>query len=380
MSSYSHHLFLLICLYFQQIHGKQLIKSQKVNVFNKGENGYFCIKIPDIILTTNNTLIAFGEARMESCSDYAWTDLVYKRSTDGGKTWSPLKILHSNSTINNTNVIGNAAPIQCSITKRIFVPHCKNNREVWFMHSNDDGLTWSQPTGPYTHLTKSDWKWVGLGPPAGLQLKSNNRIIIPSYHSVPHIDGDLSKGHIIYSDDYGMTWNLSQGIFGLGEDNNHEEFFPSESQAIELKNGSVLINSRGESIYRIASISNDFGNTFEPSYYFNGLLDEMSGCEGSMIKHDMSGYLYYSGIAPDINDTELLRYNMSIAKSKDDGNTWEYIDVIDGWSSAYSALIALEKESNDDQDTIGILYEDAEIVRVVFIPDHITFQILTFSH
>ena len=143
------------------------VKSKEpVVVFSQGENGYCCIKIPDLILTYNGTLIAFGEARMYDCSDWTWTDLVYKRSIDGGKTWSNLTVLHSNSTKNITNTIGNAAPIQVllfcfvlcffyifvffcvrvsywhkdSQTHRILVPFTKNNREVFLTYSDDDGI------------------------------------------------------------------------------------------------------------------------------------------------------------------------------------------------------------------------------------------------
>jgi len=35
-------------------------------------------------------LVAFGEARVGSCSDYATTHLVAKQSGDGGATWSDL--------------------------------------------------------------------------------------------------------------------------------------------------------------------------------------------------------------------------------------------------------------------------------------------------
>ena len=69
---------------------------------------------------------------------------------------------------------------------------------------------WSQPVGPLINATKSDWKWVGIGPPAALQLTAKsrfeNRIILPSYHSSFHLDGDFSKGHCIISDDLGETW------------------------------------------------------------------------------------------------------------------------------------------------------------------------------
>lgn len=245
---------------------------------------------------------------------------------------------------------------------------------IW---SDDDGVTWSKPSGPFTNLVKNDWSWIGLGPPASLQLKSNNRIIVPCYHSIAHIDGDFSKGHIIYSDDYGNSWSLSKGIFGLGPNNDYDTFFPSESQAIELENGSILINSRGASSYRIGTISNDFGDTFQNSFLWKDLLDETTGCEGSMIKHPMSGNIYYSGLTPD-EFTE-LRFNLTIHKSTDNAKTWQFIDIIDFWTSAYSALIPLEKQSNNNQDTIGILYENALEIRLVFIPDHISFETLTFE-
>ena len=152
------------------------------------------------------------------------------------------------------------------------------------------------------------------------------------------------------------------------------------SQAIELENGSVLINSRGASVERIGSISHDFGDTFDESFYFEGLGDMKTGCEGSMVRHENSGMIYYSGIMPDVHDTEVLRYNMTVWRSGDDAMEWEYMDVIDVWSSAYSAMVTLPKQSNDIVDAIGILYENAEIVRTVFIPDHISLQLLTYPH
>jgi hypothetical protein len=50
---------------------------------------------------------------MESCSDFAWTDLVVKRSTDGGATWGPLTVVRTESGPGlPSTVIGNAAPVQ----------------------------------------------------------------------------------------------------------------------------------------------------------------------------------------------------------------------------------------------------------------------------
>jgi hypothetical protein len=54
---------------------------------------------------------------MKDCSDWAATDLIVKRSLDNGVTWTPLKVLYSNSTHDSARVvIGNAAPVQVSLS------------------------------------------------------------------------------------------------------------------------------------------------------------------------------------------------------------------------------------------------------------------------
>ena len=115
--------------------------STSTVVFEAGESGYYCIKIPYLLLTSNKTFLAFAEARINGCGDYDGTDLVYKRSIDNGETWSDLMVLRSNTSDNITNVIGNANPVQDRITGRILVPHNRNNIEVWSMYSDDDGVT-----------------------------------------------------------------------------------------------------------------------------------------------------------------------------------------------------------------------------------------------
>ncbi|CAF4148827.1 unnamed protein product, partial [Adineta steineri] len=69
----------------------QVSFEDEIVVFPHGEAGYNCTRIPSILTTSAGTLLAFGEARMFSCSDYTQTDIVYKRSLDNGKTWSNLQ-------------------------------------------------------------------------------------------------------------------------------------------------------------------------------------------------------------------------------------------------------------------------------------------------
>ena len=136
---------LLSILLILFLHTKLSYENDTI-VFTRGEGGYFCIRIPSILTTSKGTLIAFGEARMYSCSDNTQIDIVYKRSVDNGQTWSNLQILYrGNSTNGNYTRVGNVAPVQLKYNQRILIPFCKNNLIVMQTYSDDDGLTFSPP-------------------------------------------------------------------------------------------------------------------------------------------------------------------------------------------------------------------------------------------
>jgi len=149
-----------------------------VDVFARNENGYFCIKIPSLTTLQDGSLLAMGEARYHNCEDWTKTDLVYKTSQDG-ITWSQLKVLHSGP--GPADTIGNAGPVVVG-EANIVVPFCVNNTKVMLIRSNDLGHTWNTPSDISSNATLPNWKWVGLGPPSGLKLKSG-RLLIPAYHT-----------------------------------------------------------------------------------------------------------------------------------------------------------------------------------------------------
>ncbi len=147
-----------------------------VTVFSKGEAGYKCLKIPYLLSTQKGTLLAFAEARGRfgpyGCQDWSATDLVVKRSEDGGATWSSLAIVYSNSSQNQLSVVGNAAPVQLP-SGRVLLPFCLNNSLTLQTFSDDDGRTWAAPVDFTGQVALSPpWAWIGIGPPAGLRLSS----------------------------------------------------------------------------------------------------------------------------------------------------------------------------------------------------------------
>lgn len=137
------------------------------------------------------------------------------------------------------------------------MPFCRNNIDIFVMYSDDHGESWSNPVQIHG-ITSSKWKFMGLGPPGGLQL-STGRILLPGYAancSVTCINGDRSAGFAMISDDYGETWYRSP-IFG----GSIKSSFPNEGQAVELLNGNVIMNSRGELPHRLITMSTNGGRT-----------------------------------------------------------------------------------------------------------------------
>lgn len=85
----------------------QAQEEKTTDIFQKGQDGYACFRIPAIVKSKNGTLLAFAEARKNSCSDTGNIDLVLKRSEDGGKTWSSTITIWDDG----DNVCGNPAPV-----------------------------------------------------------------------------------------------------------------------------------------------------------------------------------------------------------------------------------------------------------------------------
>ena len=108
----------------------------------------------------------------------------------------------------------------------------KGARTVWVMKSDDDGAAWSKPVEITKDVKKSDWTWYATGPGVGIQLKSG-RLVIPCDNYVA--GSKVRQSHVIYSDDGGKTWKLG-GVVGPQ---------CNESQIVELRDGSLLLNMRG---------------------------------------------------------------------------------------------------------------------------------------
>jgi sialidase-1 len=61
---------------------------EKINLFENDADGYKNYRIPGLLVTAKGTVLATCEARRTSGKDWDQIDILLRRSTDGGRTWS----------------------------------------------------------------------------------------------------------------------------------------------------------------------------------------------------------------------------------------------------------------------------------------------------
>jgi hypothetical protein len=324
-----------------------------------GEGGYHTYRIPSIIALPDNVVLAFCEARKSGLSDSGDIDLVMRRSTDGGATWSPQQIIWDDG----PNTCGNPCPVFDRETgkvhlllthnpgdtseARIIESRGEGTRTVWVKESADLGATWTDAKEITGQTKRRDWTWYATGPGVGIQLTQGERagrLVIPCDHMTK---GD-NKGyysHVIYSDDHGATWEIG----GVTEDG------ANECQVVELNDGRLLLNMRrsakSQATHRLTAYSADAGETWAALLADPALPEPV--CQASLIR----------AAEPGTGDDALLfsnpasldkRIRMTVRYSPDAGQTWPHEAVLHQGPAAYSCLAALSDGS------YACLYEAGE--------------------
>jgi|TARA_B110000495_G_scaffold203730_1_gene229134 sialidase-1 len=317
-------------------------------IFTSGQDAYKSFRIPAIITSKNNTLLAFSEGRVNSRSDTGNIDMVMKRSMDGGKTWSKLEVIWNDA----GNVCGNPCPVVLDTGEILLLMtwnhgsdnegHIKSGkskyggRVPYMMRSKDDGKTWSKPRDISKMADKDMWGWYATGPGNAIQLqygKYKGRIVVPC------ADSDLKNkydAHAIYSDDAGKTWTYS-GQVGVGA---------NESCIVELSDGTLVLNSRqqtNKSGSRGQAISKDGGATWIE--FTNKTALKEPTCQAAFISYDHKDTLLF------MNPQGRGRSDGVVQISIDAGKTWKPLLELPKGGFAYSSMTVMQ---NGD---VALLYE-----------------------
>lgn len=331
---------------------------QHTDVFVSGQDGYHTYRIPAIVTTANGTVLAFAEGRKHSASDTGDIDLVLKRSSNGGRTWSDTSVVWDDG----ANTCGNPCPVLDretgtiwllltwnrgdDVEPRIIAQTSTDTRRVFVTHSTDDGQTWAKPKEITATTKLSNWTWYATGPGAGIQVEhgpQRGRLVIPC----DHIEAGTKRyfSHVIFSDDRGESWQL-------GGSSPRDQV--NECEVVELTGHRLMLNMRNydrTQRTRQTTLSHDGGLTWTDQRHATELIEPI--CQASIRRYSWpndgrKGIILFS------NPASTRREKMTVRLSEDDGQTWSAGRQLHAGPSAYSCLITFPDQ------TIGCLYETGE--------------------
>ncbi len=310
------------------------------------------------------------EARASESGDWGPQDILMRRSRDGGKTWDrPRKIVHLQEPQEanpaalaqdlaepGITTYNNIVPIVDREEGVVHFLFCSSYARAYYMRTDDDGETFTDPveiTATFEQFRDEyDWKVIATGPGHGIQ-HSNGRLIVPVWLS----DGSGGHAHrpsivaTIYSGDGGRTWERGDVVVRHPQLKN-----PSETLAVELPDGSVMLNIRNESLEhrRAVTVGPDGATGWSAVRFDEALVEPI--CMGSLVR--VGDALVFAN--PDSTeprdpanpDGRWKRQNLTVRLSEDAGATWPYQRVIEPGVSGYSDLAA------DAAGNIYCVYED----------------------
>lgn len=336
---------------------------EKVDLFKAGDDRYAVYHIPGIVVTAKGTVLAWCEARRVR-SDWDMIDILLRRSEDGGKTWSKAEKVVDVPGPKTKNPealrLKNVKPTDVTYNNPVLIADrdgtvhflfCLEYFRCFYMNSKDDGRTWSTPveiTNTFEAFRKDyDWKVLATGPDHGIQLK-NGRLIVPVWLSTSE-GGNAHRPSVsstIYSDDQGKTWHAGQIAVPLTD----EIINPSETLAVELADGRVMLNARNESKAhrRLITISPDGATNWTKPKFDETLIEPI--CMGSLIRlsTEKSGgknRILFANPAnleksngPAEPGKSRDRKNLTVRISYDEGQTWPVAKSVEPSWAAYSDL------------------------------------------
>jgi len=332
----------------------------QTDVFVSGKDGYRAYRIPVIETAPNGSLLAFSEARKYNLGDPGMEnndiDLVCKRSTDAGRTWSAMKVIEDPGELWSA---ANAATVVDRQTGRIWLHYlrCKPGKHTGAARpgtddvqnlvrtSNDNGQTWSEPTdltGVARDMKDPKWRCSVPGPGGAIQDRKG-RLIVPIWKVAP------SEVLTIFSEDHGKTWRRGQTVPGNRGGDEH--------QIVELAGGRILMDYRQRNgPHRWLAVSSDGGQSWaEPR---PGVTVTPVCCAIERLTLKSAG---------DARDRVLWtgpkgpgRNKLVARTSYDEGQTLKNERLISDEPAAYSDLTILKDKS------VGILWERADYKFITF--------------
>ncbi len=310
-------------------------------LFISGTEQTHTFRIPALITAINGDLLACCDARRNSDRDLIWVrdiDIVLKRSSDHGATWSEMEIVCD---YGDGKPASDPSFILDKTTGEIFCFYNYMDQDdapkefrLYVQSSKDHGRTWGKARDITDQIARPEWKMDFKFITSGRGIQRRNGDLL---HTLVNLENGM---RLFGSTDHGRSWRLIDVPIRPG----------NESKVIELADGTLMVNSRvrGQSS-RWVHRSDDEGKTWR-SAADTALVDP--ACNGSILRYTSKrdGYARNRLLFCNANSAK-GRKNLTVRISYDEGATWSAGKVIDPGPSAYSSLTICQ------DGTIGVLYE-----------------------
>jgi acetyl esterase/lipase len=337
------------------------------------DDGVHTYRIPALTSTPKGTLLAVYDMRRRMGRDLQEDiDIGLSRSTDGGRTWEPLRVIMDMGEYGGLpqeqNGCSDPGIIVDQQTGVIFCfalwmngkpgkhqwvddgsePGFEIGKSAQFMmvRSTDDGLTWSKPENLTRELKQESWWLLAPSPQSGFTLLDGT-LVMP-------VEGRTGRGRletfatIMISRDHGETWTVGRPGYSGG----------NECQAALLGDGSIMLNIRNDhERFRAVVVTSDLGQTWNSHVTSRNTLIEPN-CNGSLLRVDYEQAGENKHLLMFANPhTQKGRTHHTIQISFDDGNTWpdsHHLLLDEGRGAGYPSLTRV------DNDHVGIVYEGSQ--------------------
>lgn len=334
--------------------GVKIFKQQQF-LFVPTTYGCRFYRIPAMTTDRNGNLVVAADLRYDSNGDLGEhkIDVVVRRSSDGGRTWTPQQFIAVGDGQNDDTYGYGDAALATTGTGRIvcLLSAGKNNffrgmHNIGITYSDDDGKTWTEPRELTAHrftdavhgLVDSLGFWSvfatsgrGLLMPDGRIMFAANCIGQPNTYTI--------DCYMLTSADNGESWQLGRQCAYRACD---------ESKLAMMNDGSLLLSVRQDGNRGFNRCGSD-GESWQQQW-------RTADMTGNACNADMMYYSRETDGEKDIilhtliNDRE--RKNLTLYRSTDKGMTWHELMNIQPGGAAYSTMVKLPGGD------VAIFYED----------------------
>jgi lysophospholipase L1-like esterase len=352
---------------------------QFTDVVKSGDLGIHTFRIPGIACDGNGVLHAVYDHRYDHSGDLpANVDVGYSRSTDGGATWSPSRVImdYDASVAGSLgNGVGDPCILHDLVTDTLWVAalwsfgnHAYNGSgagtlptetgQYVLTKSEDGGVTWSAPINVTAAVKDNpNWRLIFQGPGHGLAMR-NGTLVFPSQY---RDESGTVRVCSVFSTDHGATWDFGSGVPTSSPQTN-------ENTVCELDDGRLLFSMRTPSgsngqrawiRYTPGGATPMRDGTWGSLFRLAAVPDPV--CQGSVIqwtsthRGDPRELILFGNPA-----SSSSRSNFTLRVSPDGGATWPVSRQLYAGSAAYSSICILPDHS------IGVLFEKDDYTRITF--------------